>query len=176
MAAGLSDLKGVIEQLRTLDDQGKVDLSSDEDLCVGVMNLISIEEHLFFTGEKTGKSEYFTTLNAIREMRKELLNKLLQEYEGEVWCIAKHLLAASMRLMEVGTKRLSEGNRQEAQDLFNKSYELYSLFWAGKLGSIGSLPAEGTKEKSPDRSLEQHEELNHRLCEQVGAAINCCVE
>jgi hypothetical protein len=32
------------------------------------MNLISIEEHFFFTGAKTGKSKYFDLLNQAREM------------------------------------------------------------------------------------------------------------
>jgi hypothetical protein len=31
--------------------------------------------------------------------------------------------------METGTKRLEEGNRDEAKSLFEKSYRLYSLFW-----------------------------------------------
>ena len=104
----------------------KLDLSSDEDLSIAIMNLISIEEHFFFTAEKTGKPEYFDLLKQVREMRKELLKKIIKEYEGEVWCISKHLLAASMRLMEVGTKQLGQGKQAEAEDLFRKAYELYS--------------------------------------------------
>ena len=59
----------------------------------------------------------------------ELLKKIIKEYEGEVWCISKHLLTASMRLMETGTKQLEAGNREEAKSLFEKSYRLYLLFW-----------------------------------------------
>ena len=33
----------------------EIDITSDEDLAMGVMNLISIEEHLFLTASKTGK-------------------------------------------------------------------------------------------------------------------------
>ena len=62
-------------------------------------------------------------------MRKSLLKKIVKDYEGEVWCISKHLLAASMRLMEVGTKELGKGNKKEAWSLFEKAYNLYSLFW-----------------------------------------------
>jgi hypothetical protein len=50
-----------------------VDLSADEDLALGVMNLISMEEHLYFTAEKTGKSEYFDLLNQVREIRKKMM-------------------------------------------------------------------------------------------------------
>ncbi len=121
--------------------QGKLDLSSDEDLSIAIMNLISIEEHFFFTGEKTGKPEYFDLLNKAREIRKELLKKIIKEYEGEVWCISKHLLAASMRLMEVGTKYLGQGQKEEAKDLFSKAYDLYSLFWGLnlKLLNVGDI-------------------------------------
>jgi hypothetical protein len=58
-----------------------------------------------------------------------LLKKIIKEYEGEVWCISKHLLAATMRLMEVGTKYLGQGDKKEAEDLFSKAFDLYSLFW-----------------------------------------------
>ena len=100
--------------------QGKLDLSSDEDLSIAIMNLVSIEDHFFFTGEKTGKPEYFDLLKEVREMRKELLKKIIKNAEGEEWCISKHLLAASMRLMEVGTKYLGQGQKAEAEDLKKK--------------------------------------------------------
>jgi len=32
-----------------------MDLSSDQDLTIAIMNLVGIEEHFFFTAEKTGK-------------------------------------------------------------------------------------------------------------------------
>ena len=34
-----------------------------------------------------------------------------------------------MRVMEVGTKLLGQGRKEEAYDFFRKSYNLYSLFW-----------------------------------------------
>src|ERR1035437_3908531 len=104
--------------------KGELDLSSDEDLSIAIMNLVSIEEHFFFTGAKLNKPEYFDLLNTAREMRKELLKKIIKDYEGEVWCISKHLLSASMRLEEVGTKALTKGNKKEAEDFFKKAYEL----------------------------------------------------
>jgi len=121
-------IQELLEKVKQSKD-GKLDLSSDQDLSIAIMNLISIEEHFFFTGAKTGKSEYYDLLNQAREIRKELLKKIIKEYEGEVWCISKHLLAATMRLMEVGTKYLGKGEKKEAEDLFSKAYDLYSLFW-----------------------------------------------
>jgi len=126
----------LVEKVDNIVKEKKLDLSSDEDLSIGIMNLISIEEHLFFTAEKTENTVYYKLLEEVREMRKDLLKKIIKEYEGEVWCISKHLLASSMRLMEVGTKQLGKGNKKEAEDLFKKSYQLYSLFWALNLNLI----------------------------------------
>ena len=69
--------------------KGKLDLSSDEDLSVALMNLVSIEEHFFFSGAKTGNEKYFDLLNQTRQIRKELLAKLVKDVEpgSEVWCL-----------------------------------------------------------------------------------------
>ena len=100
----LQKINDLIEKVDEMKKQDKMDLSSDQDLSIAIMNLVSIEEHFFFTGAKTGKSEYYDLLQEVRKMRGELLRKIIKEYEGEVWCISKHLLAASMRLMLLGEK------------------------------------------------------------------------
>jgi len=61
---------------------------------------------------------------------------MIDRHEGETWCITKHLLAATMRLIEVGTKLHSSGKKDEAADTFKKAYEVYSLFWALRLKLI----------------------------------------
>jgi len=156
--------------------KGKLDLSSDEDLSIAIMNLISIEEHFFFTGAKTGKSEYYDLLNKAREIRKELLKKLVKEYEGELYCIEKHLLAASMRLIEVGTKYLNEGRKKEAEDLFSKAYDLYSLFWGINLKLIDI----GEVKKIDENQLNVHDKEKKgflgKLGDLVKKIIDCCLE
>lgn len=123
------------DMIKKVDDSKKVnplDLSSDQDLSIALMNLISLEEHFFFSGAKTQKTGFYDLINTVRDMRKELMARIVKKSSaetGEVWCISKHLLAASMRLMEVGTKALAAGNTQDAYNLFNKAYDLYSLFW-----------------------------------------------
>jgi len=124
------DYKRLVEKVHSAAKDNKLDLSRDEDLSIAIMNLIGIEEHLFFTAEKTNKDIYLKLLNEVREMRKELLKKIIKDYEGEIWCTSKHLLSASMRLIEVGTKHLSKGEEKEAKDMFDKAFNLYSLFWA----------------------------------------------
>jgi hypothetical protein len=171
----------LVKKVESVTKTGKVDLSSSEDLSIAIMNLISIEEHLFFTAQKTGKPQYLDILNEVRGMRTELLKKIIKDYEGEVWCISKHLLAASMRLMEVGTKEEKKGNRKEAWELFKKSFRLYSLFWAInlKVVDIGDVPIEdgninfiGDKEVKLKGTASPLDKLGQIFKK----AIDCCKE
>lgn len=172
----IKNLNEFIEKVDQMKKQEKMDLSSDQDLSIAIMNLVSIEEHFFFTGAKTGKTEYYDMIKDVREMRKELLKKIINDYEGEIWCISKHLLAASYRLMEVGTKQLGMGKKDEAYDLFNKAYSLYSLFWGlnMKLINVGDI------KKIDDNAVNKHDEEKKGLMGKLGAlvkkAIDCCIE
>ncbi|MDD3006227.1 MAG: hypothetical protein PHX30_01445 [Candidatus Pacebacteria bacterium] len=134
-----NSIKNLEEFIKKVDDmkkQDKMDLSSDQDLTIAIMNLISIEEHFFFTGAKLGKPEYYDLIKEVREMRKSLLKRIIKDPEGEVWCISKHLLSGSERLMEVGTKQLGMGNKEVAAEMFDKAYSLYSLFWGINMNLI----------------------------------------
>jgi hypothetical protein len=130
------EYKKLLEKVNQAKKENRLDVNEEEDLSVGIMNLIGIEEHLFFTAEKTGKKEYLHLLNEVRKMRVELLKKIIKDYEGEGWCCSKHLLSASMRMIEVGTKNLSNGNNKEAEEYFERAYNLYNMFWALNLKMI----------------------------------------
>lgn len=195
-----SDINTFLSKIKNLEKGEALDLSSAEDLSLAVMNLIAIEEHLFFTSEKTGKSEYLGILIEIREMRKKLMKQLVAEGEGELWCTSKHLLAGCMRLFEVGTKALSQGNQKRAKEFFEMSYQLYNLFWGLKLGitnlsnvpNIPNLPnSEAGQDKSPSarRSLGEGGLLStlkeiqesdtpslSKLGQMVKAIVDCCRE
>jgi len=177
------DINAFLQKVKKLEKGEKLDLSSDEDLSIGIMNLISIEEHFFFTYNKTGDEKYLDLLNEVREMRKSLLKKIIKEYEGEVWCISKHLLAASMRLMEVGTKYLTKGDKKNAADLFKKSYHLYSLFWGLNLGVVGVSDVKKSDEEKIDFLTDEEKpkvkksaSIFEKLGELVKKAVDCCRE
>jgi hypothetical protein len=144
--------------------EGGVDLSTTEDLSLAVMNLISLEEHFFFTTMKTGKDEYLDTSAEIRNMRKELLAKLMPNHEGETWCASKHLLSATMRLIEVGNKLQSEGKKEEALLMFKKAYQTYSIFWALKLKLVDV------------KGIAKSAEKVDRLDDLVTKLADCCKE
>lgn len=173
------DIKKINEFIAKVDDmkkQEKMDLSSDQDLSIAIMNLVSIEEHFFFTGAKTEKTEYFDLIIEVREMRKVLLKKIIKEYEGEVWCISKHLLAASMRLMEVGNKQLSMGNKKEAYDLFGKAYNLYSLFWGLNMKLVNSDDIKKIDENALNKHDQEKKGFIGKLGVLVRKALDCCIE
>ena len=172
-----------LNKVKKLEKGEKLDLSSGEDLSIGVMNLISIEEHFFFTYNKTKDSKYLNLLDEVREMRKELMKRIIKDYEGEVWCISKHLLAVSMRLMEVGTKALTKGNKKEAADLFQKSYKLYSLFWGLNLGLIKTADIKKNNSQTIDfindkekNKIKGSSNIFAKLGQVIEKVLNCCRE
>lgn len=145
-----SSVKEFVERIDASKKVNPKDLSSDQDLTIAIMNLISIEEHLVFSGAKTGKNSFYDLIEDVRELRKNLMQKVIPEYEGEVWCISKHLLASSMRLMEVGTKQQSLGHKEEAYKLFNQAYELYCLFWGLNMNMLNIDDVKWVEDKVED--------------------------
>lgn len=156
----------LLKKVEKMKQSESVDLSTEEDLSLAIMNLISLEEHFFFTGAKTKKPEYFDFLGEVRSARKELLAKMMNKNEGETWCISKHLLAATMRLIEVGTKLHSDGRQAEAKEMFDKAYKMYSLFWALRFKLIDSS---GFKEIAASEKPWSFEDIVDKL-------VDCCDE
>ena len=184
------------EMIKKLDNAKKanpLDLSSDQDLSIALMNLVSLEEHFFFSGAKTQKPGFYDLINTVRSMRKELMERIVKKSgadNGEVWCISKHLLAASMRLYEVGTKALGAGRKKDAYEMFSKAYDLYSLFWGLNMDLID---LSGVHESVPDfydgatkacniaqtdNKKSKNEKVSgvKKLGQWVKNAVNCCIE
>jgi hypothetical protein len=87
--------------------------------------------------------------------------------EGETWCISKHLLAATMRIMEVGTKQQTSGNQKLAKQLFQTAYQVYSLFWGIKLGLINVKDV--SQKPTPDSQSWSYQDIVNKL-------VDCCRE
>ena len=181
----IQDLDEFIQKVDEMKKENKLDLSSDQDLSIAIMNLVSLEEHFFFTAAKTDKNKYYDFIGEIREMRKSLMQKIVKNPEGEIWCISKHLLAASMRLLEVGNKQLGLGRKEEAYDLFQKSYQLYNLFWGLNMNliDIGEIKkidegALNKKDTDPDAtgSGQGKKGFLGKLGDILKKALDCCRE
>jgi hypothetical protein len=116
-------------------EKNKLDLSAGEDLSIALMNLVSLEEHSFFSYVKTKDEKFLEILEISRELRKKLLAKLVSQDDSETWCMSKHLLASSMRLYEVGNRYLHDKKIEEAKQLYEDAAELYGLFWKLNINS-----------------------------------------
>lgn len=186
------NVKEFVERVDAAKKKNPKDLSSDQDLTIAIMNLISIEEHLIFSGAKTGKTSFYDMVQEIRELRKNLMLQVIPEYEGEVWCISKHLLASSMRLIEVGTKQQSMGHQDKAYALFDQAYGLYCLFWGLNMGLIDTKDVRWAQDdlksveqlKIPEKASSKKEEkpaekpqgFMGKLKSIVRKAVDCCIE
>ena len=166
MEQQIKEWLGKIENIR----KSNVDLSRDEDLSIALMNLISLEEHFFFTAIKTENQSYLEMLHSVRELRIALMKKIVKEPKGEEWCISKHLLAASMRLMEVGTKELSKGNKEEANNFFKQSFNLYSMFFAINLKMIE------TEKLVHSEEFKKEEKAMSKFSAIIKKIVDCCKE
>ncbi len=165
----------LIQRVEELKKSGSFDLSLEEDLSIAIMNLVSLEEHFFFTRSKTKNDSYLDMLEETRGVRKELLAKMIPAHEGETWCISKHLLAASMRIMEVATKLQSDGKKDEAKDMFEKAYRIYAMFWGIRLRLID---LSGVK-KISDAAISASSENPKKpwtVEDIVEKLVNCCDE
>ena len=111
--------------------------------------------------------------------------KIIPSYQGEVWCISKHLLAAAMRVFEVGTKALASGDKKTAYELFDQSYELYSMFWGLNMGMLTGDANETKANKktksvatnlAPTPKKTENNTKVSKLKSWVKNAVNCCIE
>ncbi len=144
------------------------DLSRDEDLSIALMNLISLEEHFYFSAMKTENKQYLELLKETRNIRKELMKEIVTEPEGEEWCISKHLLATSMRLIETGTKELSVKGEKQALKFFKPAFELWSMFFGINLKLI--------KKEKLKENKKQEKTIKEKISKTIKEIIDCCKE
>lgn len=161
----------LLKRIEAVKKEKPLDLSATEDLSVGIMNLIALEEHFFFTGAKTGDGKYHDISQEIREMRKAFMSELVPKdrYEGETWCAIKHLLSAAMRFIEVGGKYRTEGKKEESEKSFAAAYRLYSIFWALRLNLV-----DARRVSKEAKSAKEEEKMT--LDDLIAKLANCCDE
>ena len=163
----VKEIQEWLKKIKNAKD-GSLDLSKDEDLSIALMNLVSLEEHFYFTAMKTENGKYLDMLQEIRKIRQKFMKKLVTNPEGEEWCISKHLLASAMRLIEVGTKEQTKKNNKEAEECYSVAFNLWSLFFAINLKIIGKKELK-EKNKNIGGSASKFSQVIKKI-------VDCCKE
>ena len=154
-----------IKKINETKEKHSLDISAWEDLSIGLMNLVSLEEHCFFSYVRTQDDKFLKTLEAVRELRKKLLALIIKkDDDSERWCMSKHLLASSMRLFEVGNRLLHEGKEKEAKEMYKDSAELYGLFWALNVESKGKI------------NINEDSRETKGIFASIKKLLECCIE
>ena len=123
-------MENFIKKINEVKEKNEIDISIMEDLSIGLMNLVSLEEHCFFSYAKTKDDKFLKMLDVARELRKKLMILIVKkDDESEKWCMSKHFLASSIRLYEVGNRLYHEGKEKEAREMYHDAAEIYGMFW-----------------------------------------------
>lgn len=109
-----------IEQADSVKKVNPLDLSSDQDLTIGLMNLIAIEDMV------APDSELYRTISDIR-MR---LMSCIVSTESPRFDLSLQLLSQSIRLIESAHGL----DKRAAYDAYDAAYGVYSLFWGLNTG------------------------------------------
>ena len=154
-----------IRRINETKEKSSLDISAWEDLSIGLMNLVSLEEHCFFSYVRTQDDKFLKMLEAVRELRKKLLALIVKkDDDSEKWCMSKHLLASSMRLFEVGNRLLHEGKEKEAKEMYKDSAELYGLFWALNTENKGKI------------KINEDSKETKGIFASIKKLLECCIE
>jgi len=157
-----------VKSIEQIKEKNQLDLSAGEDLSIALMNIVSLEEHAFFSYIKTQDDKFLKILEISRELRKKLLPSIVKKDDSETWCMSKHLLASSMRLYEVGNRLLHEKKDKEAKEMYMNAAELYGLFWQLNLTKDGKSKQEQT--------ISYQEQDKKGIFSSIKKLLECCKE
>lgn len=119
MKKSLRDMVANADATKKVNPQ---DLSSDQDLTIGIMNLIAIEN-------VAGGSQI---AQMVADVRKTLMWRLVRDSENME--MSYDLLGQSAQLFQDGLRALP--NKAKAYKYFDASYQAYVLFWGLNMGFI----------------------------------------
>ncbi len=116
--------KSVAKIIETKDMAKKVnplDLSSDQDLTIGLVNLVAIEQCAPDT----------EIADMVRDIRRNLMMAMVQKSPVGmgVYEKAEQLLANVATMIDVGNKKMDSGDKNQAYSAFDTAYEAYVMFW-----------------------------------------------
>ena len=112
------NLKNMVEYTDASKKVNSLDLSSDQDLTIALMNLVAIEE--IAPNGQIGQM--------VSEMRERLMARMTQD--AEIMVRGYELLAQAVRAMDDAARAQQDGDNVMAYKLYDASYEAYVLYLA----------------------------------------------
>ena len=112
------NLKHMVEDTDASKKVNPLDLSSDQDLTIALMNLVAIEE--IAPNGQIGQM--------VGEMRERLMARMTQD--AEIMVRGYELLAQAVRAMDDAARAQQDGDNVTAYKLYDVSYEAYVLYLA----------------------------------------------
>ena len=103
-----------------------LDLSSDQDLTIGLMNMLAIEDICLDTNLGL----------MVHDMRVNLMKRIVKKSDAELWNVSQKLLALAIKLINQGTKAQQSGDINASYRYFDDAYHAYSLFWGVNMGMV----------------------------------------
>lgn len=97
------------------------DLSYIEDCLNCIADLYNAETHALATFSQTKNYDFIEYAEILRQDRSKLLYEITPENQGETYCLLKHISGAIRMLQELGNRKLEDGQKDYAQELFDKS-------------------------------------------------------
>lgn len=120
-------LKTLLNQADNAKKVNPLDLSSDQDLTVALMNLLAIENDFYTDGATDGVGAM------VHNIRMRLMGRIVENQHMDM---SARLLARAMQMIDDGGRAMASGNQTDAYALFDDAYGLYSLFWGLNMGLI----------------------------------------
>jgi hypothetical protein len=116
-------LKYMVEAADKTKKVNVLDLSSDQDLTIGLMNLLYIEDYISNSDSDLS--------GMVSDIRQKLMDKIVKKSDKNRE-ISEKLLLESMQLINAGNK----ASGAVAYQNYDNAYEKYSLFWGVNMGLI----------------------------------------
>lgn len=118
-----SDIRQRVELADKNKKVNPLDLSSDQDLTIAIMNLIAIED---MCGGKLS--------DMVCAMRQNLMRRVVNKTDDMDVTVA--LLGGAIRRMDAGNRAMDCGDAALAYRMYDDAYGLYSLFWGVVMGMV----------------------------------------
>lgn len=123
-----SSLVQNVERADVAKKVNPLDLSSDQDLTIGLMNLLAIED--LAPGSQIAQM--------VRDIRVDLMRPIVDKaaVDGDVWQVLEQMLASVMSWIKTGDAAQQKGDSRAAYDAYDRAYEGYALFWGTVMGMV----------------------------------------